>query len=245
MHFAPLWFPQEVSITILWRLDYYSAGASYHMNTKAWIYSIITYVVLTVGLILLSDYIWPDNKVISLIIPLVVGAIITHFVRKIFDFITDFFNCKIEKPFLGVLIKVDHTSRRFTGYGASCGEVIQAGYFKANYEVELELNVTIQNESPYTAYELDVSYIPNQYLEDYILIDNRENKLQPLEGNKHFVFTLRIMRQYYDVYASEVDKDIQQIYKLGKEISLLNGSKLIIKYKDSKHEDLVKTEVID
>ena len=215
------------------------------MNTKTWFYSIITYVVLTVGLILLFDYFWPDNKVISLIIPLIVGALITHFVRKIFDFIPDIFNRKVEKPFLGVLIKVDHTSRRFTGYGASCGEVIQAGNFKANYEVEAELKVTIQNESPYTAYELDVSYAPNQYSQKYTLIDKRENKLQPLEGNKHVDFTLRIMNHYYDVFASDVDKDIQKLYKIGKDTSILNGSKLIIRYKDSKHKAQVKTEVLE
>ena len=215
------------------------------MNTKTWFYSIITYVVLTVGLILLFDYFWPDNKVISLIIPLIVGALITHFVRKIFDFIPDIFNRKVEKPFLGVLIKVDHTSRRFTGYDASCGEVIQAGNFKANYEVEAELKVTIQNESPYTAYELDVSYAPNQYSQKYTLIDKRENKLQPLEGNKHVDFTLRIMNHYYDVFASDVDKDIQKLYKIGKDTSILNGSKLIIRYKDSKHKAQVKTEVLE
>ena len=215
------------------------------MNTKTWFYSIITYVVLTVGLILLFDYFWPDNKVISLIIPLIIGALITHFVRKIFDFIPDIFNRKVEKPFLGVLIKVDHTSRRFTGYGASCGEVIQAGNFKANYEVEAELKVTIQNESPYTAYELDVSYAPNQYSQKYTLIDKRENKLQPLEGNKHVDFTLRIMNHYYDVFASDVDKDIQKLYKIGKDTSNLNGSKLIIRYKDSKHKAQVKTEVLE
>ncbi len=159
------------------------------MNTKTWIYSIITYVVLTVGLILLFDYFWPDNKVISLIIPLVVGALITHFVRKIFDFIPDIFNRKGEKPFWGVLI--------------------------------------------------------NLYSQKYTLIDKRENKLQPLEGNKHVDFTLRIMNHYYDVFASDVDKDIQKVYKIGKDTSILNGSKLIIRYKDSKHKAQDKTVVLE
>ena len=113
---------------------------------------------------------------------------------------------------------------------------------KADYEVEVELNVIIQNESPYTVYEVDVSYAPNQYSEKYTLIDKRENKLQPLEGNKHFDFTLRIMKHYYDVYASDVD---QELYRIGKGISPLNGSKLIIKYKDSKHKAQVKTQVLE
>lgn len=212
------------------------------MNTKVWLYSIITYIVLTVGLILLFDHFLPDNKVISLIIPLIVSALITHFVRKIFDFIPDIFNRKAETPYLGVFIKVNHTSRRIIGFGSSCGKVVPAGHYRADHEVEVELNVTIQNESPYTAYELDVSYAPNQYSEKYTLIDNRENKLQPLEGNKHFDFTLRIMKHYYDVYASDVEKEV---FRIGKGISPLNGSKLIIKFKDSRHKAQVKTEVIE
>ena len=104
------------------------------MSIKAWICAIVTSATLTIGLILLFDRIWPDNKVMTLIIPLVVGALITHFIRKAFDFIFDFYNRKKEIPYLGVLIKVDHTFRRITGYGVSCGEVIQAGHFKANYE---------------------------------------------------------------------------------------------------------------
>ena len=212
------------------------------MNTRAWFYSIITYIVLTVGLILLFDHIWPDNKIISLIIPLVIGALITHFVRKIFDFIPDIFNLKKETPYLGVLIKVDHTSRRMTGYGASCGEIIQAGNFKANYEVEVGLNITVQNESPFTAYRLNISYYPNEYSKNYTLIDNRENKFQPLAGDNHFDFSLRIVKYYYDVYSSDVDKEV---YKIGKGISPLNGSMLNIKYLDSKHKEHFRTEIIE
>ena len=171
------------------------------------------------------------------IIPLVVGALITHLIRKVYDFVFDVFNKNTVKPFLGVSISVDHASRKFIGYGASCGEIIQAGNFKANYEVEVELNITIQNESPTTIYEIDVSYTPNHYSNDYTFIDLRQNKLQPLEGNKHFDFKLRIMNVYYDVYAHDVDKDIHKIYKIGKDISLLNGAKFIIKYRDSQHKE--------
>jgi len=121
------------------------------MNTKAWIYSIIIYLVLTVGLILLFDHIWPDYKVMTKIIPLHVAALITQFARKSFDLIGDAFNRKSEKPYLSVLIKVDHKSRRIIGFGSSCGKVVPAGHYKADYEVEVELNITIQNESPYTA----------------------------------------------------------------------------------------------
>lgn len=217
------------------------------MNTKAWILSIIIYLVLTFGQIKLIYHFWPEGKEMMTIIPFIVSALITQFVRKIFDFIYDFFNCKKEKPFLGVLLKVDHTSRKFIGYGASCGEIIQAGNFKANYSVELELIVTIQNESPHTVYELEVSFVPNSYLSKYkyTLIDQRENKLQPLEGNKHFDFILRMDSAYYDVYAFDVDKDINKIYKIGKDISLLNGSKLTIKYRDSKHKLHTKIEVFE
>lgn len=212
------------------------------MNLKAWIYSIITYVVLTAGLILLFSQIWPDNNVITKISPWFISALITHFVRKVFDFISDIFNSKKETPYLGVLIKVDHTSRRMTGYGASCGEIIQAGNFKANYEVEVELNITVQNESPYTAYGLSISYSPNEYSKNYTLIDNRENKLQPLAGDNHFDFSLRIMKRYYDVYSSDVDKEV---YKIGKGISPLNGSMLNIKYIDSKQKEHTRTEIIE
>lgn len=147
-----------------------------------------------------------------------------------------------DEPYIGVSYKVSHTSRRIIGFGSSCGNVVPAGHFKADYEVEVELNVTIQNESPYTVYEVDVSYAPNQYSEKYTLIDKRENKLQPLEGNKHFDFTLRIMKHYYDVFASDVD---QELYRIGKGIRPLDGSKLIIKYKDSKHKAQVKTQVLE
>lgn len=215
------------------------------MNIKAWIYSIITYVILSVVLILLFDRIWPDYKVVTRIIPLLVGAPITLIIRKVYDLLYAVFNQKTAKPFLGVSISVDHASRKFIGYGASCGEIIQAGDFKANYEVEVELDITIQNESPITIYEIDVSYTPNHYSSQYSFIDSRQNKLQPLEGNKHFVFKLRIMKVYYDVYVYEVNKDIQQIYKVGKGISLLNGSEIIVKYKDSKHKQHIKTEIIE
>lgn len=215
------------------------------MNIKAWIYSIITYVILSVVLILLFDRIWPDYKVLTTIVPLAVGAIITQFIRKIYDFVYDFINRNKVKPFLGVSISFDHASRKFIGYGASCGEIIQAGDFKANYEVEVELDITIQNESPITIYEIDVSYTPNHYSSQYSFIDSRQNKLQPLEGNKHFDFKLRIMKVYYDVYVYEVEKDIQQVYKVGKGVSLLNGSEIIVKYKDSKHKQHIKTEIIE
>ena len=212
---------------------------------KARALSILTYFVITILLILLFDHLWPDNKVWALIIPLVVGGLITHFIRKAFDFIFDAYNRTSEQPFWGVSFKVDNALRKFVAYGASCGRVIQAGNFKADYDLEAGMTITIQNESPYTAYNLNVSYLPNDYSKLYTLIDSRENKLQPLEGNGHVDFTLRIMSHYYDVYAFEVDKDIQQIYKIGKEESLLNGSKLVIKYCDAKHKEHIKTEVIN
>ena len=215
------------------------------MKMKARALSILTYFVIIILLILLFDHLWPDNKVWALIIPLVVGGLITHFIRKAFDFIFDAYNRTSEQPFWGVSFKVDNALRKFVAYGASCGRVIQAGNFKADYDLEVEMTITIQNESPYTAYNLNVSYLPNDYSKLYTLIDSRENKLQPLEGNGHVDFTLRIMSHYYDVYAFEVDKDIQQIYKIGKEESLLNGSKLVIKYCDAKHKEHIKTEVIN
>ena len=215
------------------------------MKMKARALSILTYFVITILLILLFDHLSPDNKVWALIIPLVVGGLITHFIRKAFDFIFDAYNRTSEQPFWGVSFKVDNALRKFVAYGASCGRVIQAGNFKADYDLEVEMTITIQNESPYTAYNLNVSYLPNDYSKLYTLIDSRENKLQPLEGNGHVDFTLRIMSHYYDVYAFEVDKDIQQIYKIGKEESLLNGSKLVIKYCDAKHKEHIKTEVIN
>lgn len=150
-----------------------------------------------------------------------------------------------EEPYLGVSINVDHVSRRMTGYGTSEGKVIQAGNFKANYEVEAELIVTIQNESLDALYQLEVSFTPNLYSQKYTLIDSRENKLQPLKGNEHFNFTLRIMNYYYDVYHQDVDKDIKKIYKVGKDTSLLSGSKIDIKYLDSKHKAHLKTEVVE
>ena len=152
---------------------------------------------------------------------------------------------EIEETYLGVAIKVDHTSRRMTGYGASEGSVIQAGHFKANYEVEAELTMTIQNESQNTIYEVEVSYIPNQYTQKYTLTDTRDNKLQPLEGDKHFEFRLRIMNEYFDMYAQDVDNEFgSRINKVGKGVSLLNGSKINIRYKDSKHKAYTKTEVL-
>lgn len=211
------------------------------MNTKARILSIITYAVITILLIILFDYIWPHHKVESLIIPLVVGGLITHFIRKAFDYISDAYNRIFEKPFLGVSIETNNIYRKFIGYGASCGEVIQAGNYKADYKVEIELNVTIQNESSYTAYELDVSYTPNHYSNNYIIIDSRQNKLQPLEGNKHIEFKLRIIKYYNDVYASDIDNETQ---KIGKESSPLNGSVLYIRYQDSKHEGHIITKVL-
>ena len=150
-----------------------------------------------------------------------------------------------EEAYLGVAIKVEHTSRRMTGYGASEGSVIQAGHFKANYEVEAELTVTIQNESPNTIYGVEVSFIPNQYSQKYTLTDSRENKLQPLEGDKHFECKLRIMNEYYDMYAQDVDNEFGcRINRVGKGVSLLSGSKILISYKDAKHKLYTKTEVI-
>lgn len=138
------------------------------------------------------------------------------------------------EPYLGISIEVNNIFRKFIGYGASCGEVIQAGNYKADYEVEIELSVTIQNESSDTVYELDVSYIPNHYSKNYNIIDSRQNKLQPLEGNKHFDFKLIIIKYYNDVYASDIDNETQ---KIGKETSPLNGSVLNVKYLDSNHEE--------
>ena len=151
---------------------------------------------------------------------------------------------EVTEPYLGVFIQVDHVFRKFAGYGASCGDVIRIGNFKANYDVEAELIVTIQNESPNTAYELEVSYTPNNYSNNYKLIDTRQNILQPLEGNKHFDFKLRIMQVYYDVYYQDVDKDIHAMNQVGKGISILNGSSLNLKYRDVKHKVYTKTKVI-
>lgn len=150
-------------------------------------------------------------------------------------------NSELIEPFLGVQIKVNNIFRKFIGYGASCGEVIQASNYKADYEVEIELSVTIQNESLYTAYELDVSYIPNSYSKNYKIIDSRQNKLQPLEGNKHIDFKLRIIKYYNDVYASYIDNET---WKIGKETSPLNGSVLNVKYLDSKHKEHIITKVL-
>ena len=132
------------------------------MNAKARILSLVTYAVLSATLIFLFDWIWPDNRVWTTVLPLVVGGLITHFIRKAYDFIFDYFNRNKAEPFLGISFKVGHTSRRMIGYGTSCGEVIQAGYFKANYEVELELTFTIQNESTETIYELELFFFQTQ-----------------------------------------------------------------------------------
>lgn len=152
---------------------------------------------------------------------------------------------ELDETFLGVYLKVDHTFRKITGYGASEGDIIQAGHFNGNYEVEAELTITIQNESHNTIYAVEVSYIPNQYTQKYTLVDTRDNRLQPLEGNKHFEFKLLIKNEYYDMHAQDVDKEFgSKIYMVGKGVSLLNGSKVCIKYKDSKHREHTKTETI-
>lgn len=150
-------------------------------------------------------------------------------------------NPEQNEPFLGVSIETNNIYRKFIGYGASCGEVIQAGNYKADYQVEIELNIIIQNESSYTVYELDVSYIPNSYSKNYNIIDSRQNILQPLEGNKHIDFKLRIIKYYNDVYASDIDNETQ---KIGKETSPLNGSVLNIMYQDSKHKGHIITKVL-
>lgn len=214
------------------------------MFKKAWIYSIIVYALITAGLIFLFDSLWPENKVWTLIIPFVVSGLITHLIRKLFDFIADSFKQKSEEPVLGIIIKADNAFRRFVGYGASCGEVIQAGNFKSDYELEADLDVIIQNESSTAVYGLNVGFTPNQYSANYTLIDSRENKLQPLEGNKNVDFKIRIAKTYYDVYASDVDKDLHEIYKVGKSESLLHGSELIINYLDSRHKAHSRKEVI-
>ena len=95
-------------------------------------------------LIILCDHFWPEDKVMTKVIPLVIGALITNYIRKSYDGLFDIFNRKSEKPFLGVLIKTNHKSRRIIGFGSSCGNVVPAGHFKADYEVEVELNVIIQ-----------------------------------------------------------------------------------------------------
>ena len=178
--------------------------------------------------------------------PLVVGGLITHFVRKVFDFIFDYYNRSRVEPSLAVLIKVDNSFRKFVGYGASNAEIIQAGNFKANYEVEVELTVTIQNESPDTIYGLEVSFVPNVKLSryNYTIVDPRNNKLEPLEGNDHFDFKIRLMTNYYDVYASEVDKELRQIHHVGKGLSPLSGSVLNVNYRDSKKKTYNKSEII-
>lgn len=150
---------------------------------------------------------------------------------------------ELEETFIGVSLKVDHISRRMIGYGASEENIIQAGHFKGNYEVEAELTITIQNESPNTLYAIEVSYIPNQYIQKYTLIDTRENKLQPIEGNKYVNFKLLIKNEYSDMYAQDVDKEFgSKVYMVGKGVSLLNGSKISIKYKDAKYKEHVKTQ---
>lgn len=215
------------------------------MNKKAWIYSIITYILICVLLIYLFNKFWPDKEVLSTIIPLVVAGLITHFIRKLYDFIYDLYNRKTEDTFLGVSLNVDNSSRKIIGYGSSNGEVVHAGNFKADYQVEAEIIVTIQNESPNTIYGVEVSFTPNDYSKQFSLIDPRQNKLQPLEANKHFEFTLRISHLYYDVHYQDADRDLKKLYKIGKETSLLNGSKIIIKYKDTKHKEHTKIQVIE
>lgn len=216
------------------------------MKTKAWILSLVTYVVVSVGLIFLFDWIWPDNRVWTTIVPLVVGGLITHFVRKLFDFIFEYFNRDKSEPVLATSIKVDNSSRRFLAYGASNGEVLQAGNFKADYEVQVELTVTIQNETPETVYNLEVNFVPNSNLSRYrfTLIDPRANKLQPLGGDKHFDYKLRMNSVYHDVYAHEVDKDLHQIHQLGKGSSPLSGSVLYLKYSDAKQKTYYKKIVV-
>lgn len=200
-----------------------------------------------------ANHSWIDkyanlNTFIGLVVG-IVGLILTiYFYKKqkksanntIIDVLSE-----SDKPFLGVSIKIDHVLRKFVSYGASEGEIIQAGNFRANYEVEAELTIIIQNESPNTVYGLEVSFMPNEYFKNCKLIDSRQNKLEPLEGNKHCDFQLRITKSYYDLYASEVDKDIKEIYKVGKGTSLFSGSSFFIKYKDSKHREHTKTERIN
>lgn len=152
---------------------------------------------------------------------------------------------EFDEPYLGISIKIDHVLRKFISYGASEGEIIQVGNFRANYEVEAELTIIIQNESPNTVYGLEVSFMPNEYSKNCKLMDSRQNRLQPLEGNKHCEFQLKITKLYYDLHASEVDKDIKEIYKVGKGTSLFSGSSLYIRYKDSKHREYTKTERIN
>lgn len=139
---------------------------------------------------------------------------------------------------------IEGASRNFVGYGTSNGAVIHAGNFKANYEVKAEVSIIIQNESPTTIYGVEVSFTPNDYSKQYTLLDTRQNKLEPLEGNKHFEYKLRIVHYYCDVYAQDADKDIHKLYKLGKDVSLLNGAKINISYRDSKHKERSQTEVI-
>ena len=158
--------------------------------------------------------------------------VVTH------DFIFEYFNRDKSEPVLATSIKVDNSSRRFLAYGASNGEILQAGNFKADYEVQVELRVTIQNESPDTIYGLEVSFVPNSNLSryKYTIIDPRENKLQPLVGNDHVDFKLRLINNYYDIYAQKVDKELRQIHQLGKGPSLLSGSVLNLKYRDVKQK---------
>ena len=112
------------------------------MKMKARALSILTYFVITILLILLFDHLWPDNKVWALIIPLVVGDLITHLIRKAFDFIFDAYNRTSEQPFWGVSFEVDNALRKFVAYGASCGRVIQAGNFKADFPANVNFRIT-------------------------------------------------------------------------------------------------------
>lgn len=50
------------------------SNVEFYMKTKAWILSLVTYVVLSAGLTFLFDWIWPDNRVRIIVVPLVVGG---------------------------------------------------------------------------------------------------------------------------------------------------------------------------
>ncbi len=214
------------------------------MNRKGIVLAYIIFLILLVILIITSNYIWPNEKWWIKIFYLVISAIIVLIINKTYDYCCHLFKSKNNEPYLGVSIKIDNVLRKFVGYGASCDEVIQAGHFKANYEVNAELIIIVQNESPYPAYEVDVRFQPNDYSRKYTLVDLRQNKLQPLEGNKHFEFKLQITNVYYDMYALDVDLENKKLYRLGKGISILNGSKIIINYRDSNHGIHTATEVI-
>lgn len=49
----------------------------------------------------------------------------------------------------------------------------------------------------------------------------------------------------FDMYAQDVDQEFgNKVYMVGKGISFLNGSKIFIRYKDSKYREHTKTETI-